>query len=111
MCLQFYHVFAGKGMRCRAVETDTMIDGGLITIEKLPESNLPDRQLAGCYGLAYLSGYRAGNPYYTDAANPGGCCNGSNGLHGELPVYFPPASMRLVIIHCWAIDRILFTTQ
>ena len=25
--------------------------------------------------------------------------------------YFPPRSMRRVIIHCWAMERVLLTTQ
>src|SRR5690606_761378 len=139
MSLQLENVLAGKGIRCREIQQQALIEGSAVGSEKACQTGATRFRFCATQGSCEGQEIGAGKPYDTDTATTGGgrdrgdqlaaiagwyvcflrlrhhpapSCSAlrAAGRQTGLPACLAPSIVR-VICHCCAIDRMLLTTQ
>ena len=111
MTLQLEHIFARERVRRRKVQGNATVDGSLRGISERAIARKSWRWQLPYQGLGNLWHGRPRDADDTDTTVPRGRCYRTNGIANRRRRYFAFASIMRVICHCWAIDRILLTTQ
>ncbi len=111
MAVQLEHIFARERVRRREVQGNAAVDGLLRGIPKRAIARKPWRWQLADQSLGNLPHGRPRHSDHTDTTIPRGCGYRTNGVANRRRRYFAFAVIMRVICHCWAMDRMLLTTQ